>query len=65
MHGSEALQRAVRPYVYQIQQEYMEILEEKGSTRDIAAKWILVGHSTDVRFVQVFSKCNTNETKVK
>lgn len=29
VHGSEALQRAVRPYLSQIQQEYMNILEEE------------------------------------
>ena len=31
--GSEALQRAFNPYLSQIQQEYMDILEEEGATQ--------------------------------
>lgn len=33
LHGSEALQRAIRPYLSQIQQEYTDILEEEGTSR--------------------------------
>jgi hypothetical protein len=33
LHGSEALQRAIRPYLSQIQQEYTDILEEEGTSQ--------------------------------